>query len=429
MDLEQPDSVVPGEEKFQKKLDYIFFVLVFVFRSEEHSPILSKSRAETSSDTMATTQNRRVLANVHNYGLSILCVFYGIGTWLPVNAVYSQMPIFVQIAPEGWSLPSYFSLSVQIANVAPFLYYLTHKKLEKAQSSLICLFLVIGSISMFALALTYHVTSVIFNARHSVCFFLFSFLLAMVGCTSSVLFLPFMNKLPELYLIPYFIGEGLSGLIPSAIALLQGVGKEAACVNVTRAEGVVSVQKYEQPLFDSSLFLMLNGGFMLLSTCSFFYLNYFSNFVVKSGEESSTKNHRTTYPENAETSGISKFLFSVLLLVQTLINCFANGVLPSIQSYSCLPYGTQAYHWSVNLDQIISPVVIYLAFFLPLKSLRVLAVCCVIQVISFVYEIVTALESPTPPLMGTTAGVLLIVSIIIASLCTQDAKWPQFEYK
>ena len=150
----------------------------------------------------------------HNYILSILCVLFGIGTWLPINAIFTQMPILMHATPEGWSLPSYFTLSVQIANIVPFLYYCFHKHLVNSQSFLICLFLCLGTVSIFLLSFTYNIKTVIFGYSHSVCFFFLSIFPAALGCISSVLFLPFMQNLPELYLIPFFIGEGLSGLIP-----------------------------------------------------------------------------------------------------------------------------------------------------------------------------------------------------------------------
>ncbi len=60
------------------------------------------------------------------------------------------------------------------------------------------------------------------------------FFLSLVDCTSSVLFVPFMASLRPRYLTSYLVGEGLSGLIPAAVALAQGVGGNPRCLNVTR---------------------------------------------------------------------------------------------------------------------------------------------------------------------------------------------------
>lgn len=346
------------------------------------------------------------------YWRSVLCICFGMGTWLPVNAMYTQMPIFVQTAPEGWSLPSYFSILVQTANISPLMCYIFRKKLASRHSSLISCYLIVGTVSMFALAFTHQIVSIVFGAKHSAFFFVFSFFISLVGCTSSVLFLPFMNKLPESYLIPFFIGEGLSGLVPSFIALLQGVGKDPICIDVILANGTKTrVSHTEEPVFTSTIFLSIMAVIMCASTVSFQYLNCVSS-VIRNEIRLEKSEPRTYKTQNRsdDVSNLSKTTVIILLSLQAYVNFFSNGVLPSIQSYSCLPYGTLTYHWSVNLNHIVGPIIIYSAFFLPVVSTRVLAVCSIIQSMCLGYELVTAFTSPTPPLVGTSTGVALIVS-------------------
>ena len=55
--------------------------------------------------------------------------------------------------------------------------------------------------------------------------------MAFVDCTSSVTFLPFMTTFQTIFLTTYFIGEGLSGFLPSIFALIQGV-QDYECVKV-----------------------------------------------------------------------------------------------------------------------------------------------------------------------------------------------------
>ena len=57
---------------------------------------------------------------------------------------------------------------------------------------------------------------------HSTSLFVLVFFLSLVDCTSSVLFLPFMAIFRDIYLNSYLIGEGLSGFIPSVVAIAQG---------------------------------------------------------------------------------------------------------------------------------------------------------------------------------------------------------------
>ena len=59
------------------------------------------------------------------------------------------------------------------------------------------------------------------GAERSTMLFVFVFLLSLVDCTSSVLFLPYMGLYRDVYLNSYLVGEGMSGFIPSIAALAQ----------------------------------------------------------------------------------------------------------------------------------------------------------------------------------------------------------------
>lgn len=60
-----------------------------------------------------------------------------------------------------------------------------------------------------------------------------TFFLSVVDCTSSVTFLPYMMHMKPHFLYTYYVGEGVSGLLPALVALVQGVGV-VSCVNSTR---------------------------------------------------------------------------------------------------------------------------------------------------------------------------------------------------
>lgn len=57
------------------------------------------------------TAERRVFA------VDILAVFFGIGAWISVNGLWVELPLLVAELPEGWALPSYMSIVIQIANI------------------------------------------------------------------------------------------------------------------------------------------------------------------------------------------------------------------------------------------------------------------------------------------------------------------------
>lgn len=50
-----------------------------------------------------------------------------------------------------------------------------------------------------------------------------------------------------------------------------------------------------------------------------------------------------------------------LLGLLAVTNALTNGVLPAVQSYSCLPYGRLAYHLAVVLGSAANPLACFLA--------------------------------------------------------------------
>lgn len=167
----------------------------------------------------------------------LVCVF-GTGSWVAINGLWVELPLLVTELPEGWYLPSYLTVVIQLANIGPLVVTLLHRFQPGCLSEVPVIFLIlcIGTAACILLAFLWNVTSWIQGGHHSVAFIILTFFLAMVDCTSSVTFLPFMSQLPAYYLTTFFIGEGLSGLLPALVALVQGSGI-TTCVNATETPG------------------------------------------------------------------------------------------------------------------------------------------------------------------------------------------------
>ena len=298
------------------------------------------------------------------------------------------------------------------------------------------------------------------------------FCLAMVDCSSRVLFLPFMAAFKEIYLTSFFIGEGLSGFVPSILALIQGVGGSPECENVTIINGTdITFENklvYSDPVFSVDVFFYMLFAIMLTSAVAFHLLNYKplvkGSLATRSNPEvvllgngsNQIPSYQATSPGtgrrhvnalNEDTSSddgseidvrivgtqarigsedpnelaskdpffshVSKPMFLYLLGIQALVCCLANGVFPSIQSYSCLPYGNVAYHWAVTLSSMANPAVCFLAFYVPAPTqISVTAVAGLGFGVS-AYVFTTAVMSPNPPLVESAMGEILLVKIFI----------------
>lgn len=342
--------------------------------------------------------------------LHTLVIFFGISSWLGVNATYIQLPLLVTNAPEEWSLPSFMVIVIQLGNFGPLLYTALQKWTVVKESALIVVMLVLGLVASLLFAFVYNQTAYIFGRERSLTLLVLVFVFAIVGCVSSVLFLPYIGKFKEVYLVTFFIGEGLSGLIPSVVALGQGVGGDPVCIESNSTDTGFTIYN-PPPKFGVQTFFGFISNVFLISLISFLVLDLLPAF--KNERETETKDQFTEIPNdqtfNDNSKMLSTFKYTYLLVLLGIICVFCNGLSPSIQSYSCLPYGSFAYHFTVTLTSIVNPTAYFAAYFIPHKSIRIISCLALLSVIFTVYVFVTALVYPAP-LAGTSTGAVFVVS-------------------
>ncbi|KAK3912212.1 Riboflavin transporter 2 [Frankliniella fusca] len=384
--------------------------------------------------------------------VDVLAALFGMGAWLSINGMYTQLPLLVFKAPEGWGLPSYIVVLIQAANIGGVIYGVMQQfcKGKALDSIFISILMFIGCLSLLLMSFFYGETVEIGEHAHSVPFLALVFTCALVACTSSVLFIPYMSRFRETYLVSYMIGEGLSAFVPSVTSLLQGVGGNPVCREVNSTD---SVKKYEQyippPLFSVSTFLILIFCLQLLSFVAFILLktlpickkqrnNQFSSYKNNNEIEGARSNMMQSSPEKGRshtsdgdngrggaflteshdsspsplTSQVKKMnnrTYTVFLIMQACASALANGLFPAIQSYSCLPYGNVAYHLAINLGSMANPVACYILFFVTYTSLSAISLMAFPAFVVAIYIYVTATLSPDPPLVNTQSGEALVV--------------------
>ena len=112
----------------------------------------------------------------------------------------------------------------------------------------------------------------------------------------------------------------------------------------------------------------------------------------------------------------SKSEFFLLLAIQTYVCFVSNGALPSIQTYSCLPFGNTVYHLAVTLSAMANPVMAFAAFFIPCQKVKYIAILTGIGSIFGGFILATALYSPNM-LLGQAFGGFLTVSWYLFRFC------------
>lgn len=325
----------------------------------------------------------------------VLACAFGLGSWVAVNGLWVELPLIVNTLPEGWELPSYLTLIIQLANLGPLLVTLMHKLCPgrlKEHLIIYCI-LSLGVASCVLLAFFWDQTTVVAGGRRSTAFFVITFFLSLVDCTSSVTFLPFMMQLPAKYVTTYFIGEGLSGFIPGVVALAQGVGM-ARCVNSSETAGnqtggdATLQTVYLPPNFSTEVFFFLLAAMMCISLTAFIALkklprSYSSaDPLVAAAAAPSARSGLdnpagptdgealpSTVEGPAEGKGRpagpqhSAYQLAFIYSMVVWVNAATNGLLPSVQTYSCMPYGNLAYHLSAALSSVANPVACTVAMF------------------------------------------------------------------
>ncbi|XP_055937915.1 solute carrier family 52, riboflavin transporter, member 3-A-like isoform X2 [Argiope bruennichi] len=360
--------------------------------------------------------------------VDLLSAGYGLGSWIAMTGLWVELPVLVQRLPEGWTLASQLALFLQVANIGPILYGLFHHWWPKwvTERSATHFQLALGALSTFLLIFTWSTT---INGI-SVPFFVLSFGLSIVDCTSSVVFLPFMANFRPCYLTPYLVGEGLSGLVPSLVAIAQGI-ENPECVNVTETTfspelgGNITTEvlmpRIKEPRFSPEWFFVILLAMVLFSWLAFILLDKLP-FCQKEKVEFSTKKESMNdqcyemqvapsgqNDDLVETTQHSRILYFYLLFLQLWASIATFGIFPAIQPYSCLPYGDGPFHLTVTLCGVAYPAACLLAMFLEMRSVSWISWLSLASTVVSCYALLTAIMSPHPPFLDSSAGPVLIV--------------------
>ncbi|XP_049606158.1 riboflavin transporter 2 [Syngnathus scovelli] len=375
----------------------------------------------------------------------LLACLFGMGSWVAINGLWVELPVILSQIPEGWYLPSYLSVLIQMANVGPLFVTLMHRFRPGVLSETAVIYVIVslGAAATFLLGFFWKETVVVAGAPRSVALLLLAFFLATVDCTSSVTFLPFMMRLKPQYLTTYYIGEGVSGLLPALVALVQGVGvvhciDDASEQNAT--DSLPTLRAQQQPAnFSAEVFFFFLSAMMLLCLLAFLLLNHHpavarektksqygsevkdKTWVAKS---TATESRRASRQKSGFGLGTySRMQVLYIFVVLAWANALTNAVLPSVQSYSCIPYGNTAYHLSATMSAAANPLACFVATFFPMRSLRLMGSLTLVGSGVGAFIMSMAALSPCPLLVNNTwGGIVMVLAWIIFVLTLSYVK-------
>lgn len=231
-----------------------------------------------------------------------------------------------------------------------------------------------------------------------------------------------MRNYREIYTVSCLVGEGLSGLLPNLIALVQGASGDPYCHNATMPGDTKQsyVKRSSEPRFSTDIFLLIIGSLLFLSFLAFIALNKSGvarGERLKSQEITETRPTETTAPLSYATNSewnLSKRNYANFMIMIGITCFFGHSALPSIQTFVCLPYGNNAYHLAVTLAAMATPLSMSTGFikkkidtpdFLAVLTGVLVGVSCII--------IFIATQSPYPPFQHTKFGTFFIIILWI----------------
>lgn len=377
----------------------------------------------------------------------VLACLFGMGSWVTICGLWVELPLIVPQVPEGWYLPSYLSILTQVANVGPLFVTLMHRfRPGKLNETAVIYFIVcFGTLASVLLAFLWKETVIVQGVERSIYLLILTFFISTVDCTSSVTFLPFMMQLKAEYLTTYYVGEGLSGLVPAVVALIQGVGA-MHCVNSSQnfnpnetISGSLDSANYLIPHylpanFSAKAFFFFLAAMMFVCFVAFLLLNKLPvvarersislkyQGAIRMSDFVREKKNSEQKPMMKSPNVIKKFsgmygkgIYSwaqivYIFIILAWVNALTNSVLLSVQSYSCLPYGNRAYHWSATLASLANPLACFIAMFYAQRSLVLMGFLTAFGSVIGVYIMGMAVLSPCPLLVNHISGAILIVA-------------------
>eukprot|EP00494_Astrolonche_serrata_P024347 UN24605 len=149
---------------------------------------------------------------------NLLWSLVGLSGWITINSIFTELPLLVEKSPQGWNLPSYLAIIIQLANIGPIAY--KYYRVE-APYTVSIFILLIGMCSMSLMAFTWQLT---LGTGYSICLFIFTFTSGLADCTSSLTFWPLISGEESQVVTFLASGEASSSLLCSILSWIQEPG-------------------------------------------------------------------------------------------------------------------------------------------------------------------------------------------------------------
>uniref|UniRef100_A0A0N4ZMV8 Riboflavin transporter n=1 Tax=Parastrongyloides trichosuri TaxID=131310 RepID=A0A0N4ZMV8_PARTI len=330
--------------------------------------------------------------------ISYLCVItFGLGTWLSINSLYTQLPLLVDKLPESWNFATYMVTVLQGVCIISIIYaYFASKssKLKQGNIPATILLILLNAGAILLAAFVYSETVIIGGEEHSL-YLLIAIALMSIPCTlSDVIYLPFISRFRNNNLvIAFFLGMGLSAFVPSIATFVQGT---YTLQNVTRLvtgpDGIernVTELITEDPLFNVEEFLIGISLLSLLPLVAFIIL------LIVHKKEEALKEKSPDWPHPGITSryidnSLSRGKFFTYLILVSFIGALQNSLVPCVIPYSTSRFGTDIYHLANTLFVMTNPFFCFFPFIFKIRKFIYHILIFIVTLLSFTVLVIYA---------------------------------------
>ncbi|CAD5220664.1 unnamed protein product [Bursaphelenchus okinawaensis] len=275
--------------------------------------------------------------------LAVLVALFGSTSWLGVNAFWVEMSVHTQTLPEGWNLGSILTIIIQISSIPAILYTLLDQKGKVTMSTapIIVSSLLLVSIVIIFVGIFNDVTVHIAGSQRSIVVYIGMFFVGVVSILSDVLFIPYIKNMAGLYFNAFFVGLGMSALVPSIFSIIQGA-RSYECILINSTDPPHLEPRFISPRFGVTTFYILTFLWYLIGLIAFIIIHYFRDSIHRLWPKRYTwnvKNDIVVPIVVGESDKTWNGRIDVLLLcmIATVYGCIS-VLMPSIQSFVVLPY-------------------------------------------------------------------------------------------
>ena len=352
---------------------------------------------------------------LREYVTYLLLTLVFLSSWTDINGIFSELPQIVVTQPEGWKLGASIGLITNMGNIAPLVLVLFKCACRKYPLNLIPInyaVILIGMLSCLLLVFFWSNTSFVFKQNRSVSLLILSFFLSLLDCTSMVTFSDYMTRFRPDFTSAVFLGESLTTVLPSLLAIAQGNGQIECIVS-----NFSTVATYKTARFSVSIYFLCIFFLLTLSFIAFVILQWtkIAQNSIQAVSNEPLVLEATNIDAELDPYALTKPFYLLLSLACIYTSSVLFGVLLSISAYVLMPYGHRIFY----LGTILSPWMLSLVWFSgmikPFIAKRYLLIMIILGSITFSFDLVIAFKSPCPPFVNTTKGNVFVLIIWLST--------------